>query len=177
VISLAEARDQRLVTERHERLLGDADYYAALAGIEPEWLWQPLSPHVGVREYEWVRRAKASPTAGLVLAGDPADGAPPPERLAAMAGALVRAFVDARVRTLKTALDDPGARDCTVLLVPDFFPAARKLPGWVKQEAASLLMARAGKKTVVYVADLDAALAEFGEGAASVLSRYDAVDL
>ena len=59
----------------------------------------------------------------------------------AMAGALVRNFVDARVRTVEQLLDSPV--DATVMLCPNFHLLGDKaMPQWRAQKLYDMLLDR-----------------------------------
>lgn len=150
----------------HDRLIKDAAYYAELAGIPAYWIWEPLSPHVGEIELQWVTTFHTQ-RPGLRFMGefDPAGGPGAPTRMAAIVGALVRNFLDARMRTLDEALEaGEETQLCTLLAIPDFCAGGEAQSGYRAAAVWGLLTRRAtaGLKTVVYVRHLDLAEAAYG---------------
>ncbi len=104
---------------RHRELVRDANHYASLAGIPVGALWVPLSEICSPQEVTWVKsfpKHQQKGIQGLVYHG-------PSSRVLAhsqaLAGALVRNFIDARLRTIEDVMEDPITP--TVLLVPDLF--------------------------------------------------------
>ena len=167
--------------EIHGELIRDAAMYARLAGIRPEWLWQPLSVHVGPEEISWVkayRMLRDQGTRGLIYVGDAADVN---DRMQAMVGALIRNFIDARIRPISQAITRIGPIEesppaaCSVLFLPDLCTMPDALPGWFVRETISLFMEReaAGKQTVCYVRDLDMLRAVYGDTLYELLSDAD----
>lgn len=162
--------------EVHERMIIDRAYYCRLAGIQEHWLWQPLSQHAGTRELKWIRRLKFHPGAGvqgLLYVGNAAHAS---VSMQALTGALVRNFIDARIRTLDEVLEksksDMPDRDASVLLLPTFCSEAGEVVDWRKQAAWSLLSERdrAGKLTVLFASSLETVKLCYGTAIWEILS-------
>lgn len=154
----------------HDRLVDDRAYYARLAGVEEAWLWQPLLPHVGPKEARWVReyrRLAGRGVRGVLYVGDAGEAA---TRMRAICGALVRNFVDARLRRLGEVLRGDGG-GCSALFVPDLALGPEGAPDWMRREAAGLLQERvaAGQQTVVYARDAGVIERSLGDVVAEIL--------
>ena len=88
----------------------------------------------------------------------------------ALAGALVRNFVRARVITVNSVIDQSQhgrAPEATCLLIPNFFLGKADgggLPAWQVAILYDVLLARSaqGLQTVVYVSSLDLMKKEYG---------------
>ena len=146
----------------HQRLIQDKAYYCRLAGIQPHWLWQPLASHTGTKELKWVVRyphLSNNGTAGLILCGDPNDAN---TRMPAICGALVRNFVDARIRTVDEVLDrkesDMPDREASCLMFPTFCSNAGDVPDWKRTAFWELLSDRErnGRLTVLFAVSMEA---------------------
>ena len=155
--------------ETHGQLLADVDYYAQLAGIRSQWIWQPLSEWVGPRELAWVSGYRTLATRGcmgLWFTGKaaPAEGHPPVRRMEVIVGTLVRNFVDARLRCLDDALDGQGDH-ASVLAIPDFCTGPGKVFATRQSAVASLLLRRASqaRQTVLYATSEADLLAAYGD--------------
>lgn len=99
---------------------------------------------------DWLINFHDNGRPGLVLTGPDAV-----RRCMAIAAALVRNFIDARVRTVDQMLDDPV--EATVLLCPNFHLIGSKtMPGWRIQKLYDLLLERYTRDlpTVVWVDSL-----------------------
>ncbi len=164
--------------EIHGELIRDVAMYARLAGIRREWLWQPLADHVDEREFEW---ASGYPmlldqgVRGLLYVGA-ANGVN--DRMQAMVGALVRNFIDARIRPTSQAItrigpiEESPPAECSVLFLPDLCVGANRQPDWFVRETVSLFMERAGagKQTVAYIRSLDMLRTVYGDTLFELLS-------
>jgi hypothetical protein len=87
----------------------------------------------------------------------------------AIAAALLRNFIDARVvplNTLLSSVDSGKPIDPTVLLIPNLFVrgGGKTVPAWKMQQAYDLLLQRSvsGKLSVVYVESMDGLKEGFG---------------
>ena len=111
--------------EIHSRLVQDIDNIAATAAIQPEWICHPLEDSVTPLTLSWVKgfhRRIHGGCSGLVLKGRRYDFAA--RNVSAIAGALLRNFVNAQVVTtqnLYSLLKRGEAPDPTCLLIPEFF--------------------------------------------------------
>jgi hypothetical protein len=135
----------------------------------PDWIWTPLGPVCGPAEVDWVDRFKFHPgdkVFGLAYVGWNPD--PPVEdRMAAIAGALIRHFINARVMTVHRLIDaanEGAVPDVSCLLIPNFFLGASDMPSWRVSLLFDALLHRhgLGVRTVVYASDLQAMGSRYG---------------
>jgi hypothetical protein len=88
----------------------------------------------------------------------------------AMAAALLRNYIDARVITVQTLLEASEHHheipDPTVLLIPNLFvrQGGKGIPSWKMSLIYDLLLSRftAGRVTVAYVEDMNLMAADYG---------------
>ena len=158
-----------LSREVHESLVPYLERFANDANIAPECIWTPLSAVCGPAEVDWVRRFKyhrADKVFGLAYAGWSPD--PPAEdRMAAIAGALIRHFICARVMTVHRLIDaanEGTVPDVSCLLIPNFFLDSSDIPPWRVSLLFDALLHRhaLGVQTVVYASDLQAMGSQYG---------------
>lgn len=162
----------------HQPLVADLERLAHQAGVAPHWIAEPLSAHAGEVELGWARKfRRLGQWRGLAYIGPYiAQGAREDvgDRMAALCGALVRNFVDARVRTIEEVLEEPEARYWTALLLPSFCTedAAALLPRQ-RRAVAELVLARAADamQTVVYAPSYESVVAAYGQPTADVVQR------
>lgn len=149
----------------HERLVADIGNYARDAGIQPKHIWEPLTPKVSPAELTWVKRFRFHTSeghSGLCLEGASLVFSVE-DRMAAIAGALVRNFIRARVFTLSQLFaeaESEGMPKATCLLIPNFFNGkntgkaiAGPIAPWRVSLVLDILMERhlSGLQTVLYV--------------------------
>ena len=170
-----------LVKEHHERLVAGIEGFARDAGIQPKWIWTKLSDACGPAEVEYVRKFKFHQAGGevqgvcLLRKSKDVDVSP---RMSAIAGALVRNLIRARVMTLGAVLDLLAAGDhieATCLLIPNFFtPKAEggTIAPWQVSALYDLLVHRGslGLQTVISVSSVADMSSEYGN-AFAVLVR------
>lgn len=153
---------------KHERILKDVQGVCLAAGISTKYLHESASTVCKKAEIDWLVGFREYGMPGLKLLGPHAL-----DRCMAIAGALVRNYIDARVRTLDEVLDNPP--DCTVLLCPNFYTVGmgKALPSWKIQKLYDLIIARYKKEqpTVIWV-ESDAGLAEYGKPLVDLLSSF-----
>jgi hypothetical protein len=154
----------------HGRLIADLRRIARRANVAPRAITTPMAEVCSPAEVEWVkglREHMREGIAGLMLVGNPERIE---ERMAAIAGACIRNFVDARVMSLQEVLAHMKAGDMpkpTVLLVPNFFVPYEKggsVAKWEVSALLGLLMDRysAGVLTIVYVDNVPLLGREYG---------------
>jgi len=153
----------------HARLIGNLDYISQVARVPAYMIHKSAKPYLSHEEVDWLahyRKNKVSGTAGLCLMGE---GQNAEIKFMAMAGALIRNFIDARVSTLASMYDESGSfapPNPTVLLIPTFCVAfdGKPLASWQLQQVYSMLVDRlaAGKLTVLYVVDWKTLKAQYG---------------
>ena len=154
-----------LKREVHDRLVADIGNFARDAGIQPKHIWEPLTPKVSSGELTWVKRFrfhKDEGRSGLCLEGESLDFSVE-DRMAAMAGALVRNFIRARVFTLSQLFaeaESEGTPKATCLFIPNFFNGKNtgkaivgSIASWRVSVLLDILMERhlSGLQTVLYV--------------------------
>lgn len=169
-----------LTPERHERLVADLEGYAADAGIKPNFIYQTLPDYIKTRERNYLKGFRTTmhegTTGGLYYTG--VFKAPSiQDRMAAMAGCLVRNFIRARVVSLGDVIDSIAAKDPiegTCLLIPNFYYGQQDLPVLAKWQVALMydfLLSRQlrGLQTILYVNDIGKLSKEFGTGFAELI--------
>jgi hypothetical protein len=154
----------------HERLVKELVDVCRDASIQPSWVWTALADTgASQAELEYVRRFKfhsREGLTGLALIG----GGPSEDRMAAMAGALIRNFIRPQVipvLRLLEILEEGGTVDPTCLMIPNFFVGkaeAGAFPAWKVAKLYDLLLERhmTGMQTVIYVSDMKKMDAEYG---------------
>ncbi len=167
-----------LVEEVHHRLVADIDHIAETAAIQPKWIWTPLAESVDDAVVKWVKGFKKhsqTNNSGLCLTG------PKPQQAAlqmsAIAGALLRNFIDARVITTAQVYDRAKSGEIpnpTCLLIPNFFLGEShgiKLASWEIAALQDLLFDRhmRGQSTVIYATSYDAMAKEYGSAIAQLV--------
>lgn len=171
----------------HGRLVADIDNIGRDASIQVRWIWTPLASAVPADVVDWVKHYRtnvANGASGLCLVGSKVVGIE--DSMSAIAGALLRNFIRARVLTLTQlfeAVDDQDTPQVSCLLLPNFFISKSlggNLPAWRSNMLMDVLLQRhqSGLQTVIYVSDMKALAAEYGPAAASlVTNHYRIVDL
>jgi len=162
----------------HAGLLADIDGIAETAGVQPRFLHSSMTEHCGAAEVDWVKhfkRYRAEGLPGLLL-----DGIQKPDtRCQAIAAALLRNFIDARVMPLNQVLELQKAGHMpqpSVLLIPNLYILlpGKGLPPWQVQAIYDVLLHRAVKSmpTVAYVQDKDEMSKVYGIPFADFLSGF-----
>jgi hypothetical protein len=154
----------------HDKLIADLDKFAEEAGVMPKWIEQPLAGGPAECDLQWLKRYKfhtGEGKSGYLITGNHLDVT---DRFAAIAGALVRNWINARVMPLNSVLelledgDEPVA---SCLLIPNFFMGV-SLEGqaapWKIVRMLDLLISRRleGKQTVLYVQHEGQMAAKYG---------------
>ena len=165
----------------HGELMRDVGLYSRLAGIQKMWLWQRLADHVGPNEVKYIsayRKLRVRGVQGLLYVGA-VNGVQ--DRMQAMTGALVRNFVDARIRPVSQAItrigpiEESPPAECSVLFLPDLCVGAGAQPVWFVREVTTMFMEReaAGKQTIAYIRDLEMLRQVYGDTLAELLSDIE----
>lgn len=153
---------------RHERLLMDLDGVCNRAGIAHRFIHESASKTCGEAETSWLKEYRAHPNPGLKLVGP--SGV---DRCMAMAAALLRNYIDARVRTVEEIVDNPP--DCSVLLCPNFYTATsiKGMPAWRIQKLYDIMVARYknDQPTIVWV-ESEQGLSAYGSAMVDLLSNF-----
>ena len=176
-----------LVEEVHCRLVANLNGFAEAAAIQPKWIYTPLGDVVDEAVVRWVkgfRKHIQTQNYGLCLIGPKPQQAIP--QVSAIAGALIRNFIDARVMTTAQVYDQLKRGDVpnpTCLLIPNFFLGEShgvKLASWEIAALQDLLFDRhmRGQQTVVYATNFDAMSSEYGSAITQlVMANYTRVNL
>lgn len=167
--------------EVHSRLVADIERIASTAAIQPKWIWTPLASSVPKGVVNWVKRFKhhdADGVSGLVLTGPKYDLAA--NSVSAIAGALLRNFIDAQVITTQQLYDrlkkgDPPNPTC--LLIPNFFAGTThgiKLATWEINALQDLILDRhmRGRSTVIYATDVSVMGEEYGSAVHQLVTAH-----
>lgn len=160
--------------EVHYRLVEKIDEFASRAGIDPSWVWTPLSSVVGPDEVAYFRAFRKTDARGLVYYGtfDP----PVWRRMGALAGAFMRNFVSVRVVPMEGIVDETmdgeWAPDFDVLMVPDFCPDGLKANDARRRIAFAMLMDRMnrGRHTLLACSDGSALERAYGSEVVAVVA-------
>lgn len=144
--------------KEHARLIADMEHIASVAGVQEKYIHQSMVEVCSEPEIEWVRnynKHKSESLPGLVLHGTEQ----PDAHCQAIAGALLRNYLDARVIPLNTLLDSKEIPNPTVLLIPNLFVkvAEKGIPSWRMQSMYDILLDRVvhNKQSVLYIQDRD----------------------
>lgn len=157
----------------HGRLVAEIDSVARDASIVPEFIWKPLVESCGDKEVSYIKRFKfhrQDRMGGLAYVGrnpkvDVTD------RMSAMAGALLRNFIRARVMTVEElidVLDKDGVPSHACVAIPNFYVekslGGGKMADWRVGLLFDFLLQRRklGLQTLLYVSDLKAMGSEWG---------------
>jgi len=168
-----------LDAKEHSRIIANFEHVCTMAGIQGHFLYESMTLTCGPVEVDWVKRFwkhKAAGVPGLALVGV----SRPDTRCQAIAAALVRNYVDARVIPINTLIDSMmnggSAPSPTVLLIPNLFMMAmgKHLPAWRVQAMYDLLLERStrSKPTVVYVENLTTLKSVYGDPFQDFLTRF-----
>lgn len=177
-----------LKEEVHNRVVADIANIARDAAIQPHHIWTPLAETCTAKEVEWVRRFKfhsGEGVSGLCLTGKNPK-VPIEDHMAAIAGALIRNFIRARVFTVGALLEmkaNGSAPMPTCLLIPNFFfekAEAGQVSSWKVPDLLDLLLDRhmQGLQTVIHVSSLPGLEAEYGSAFAKhIKGHYEIVNV
>lgn len=171
----------------HGRLVADLETYAQDARIQPEAIWTPLAKMCGKEEIDYVRRFKfhrSEDTFGLAFIGK-APNVDIDGKMQAIAGALVRNFIRARVMVMTQlfdAIDEEGIPEMSALLLPNFHStnASGAKSSWKIANILDVLMHRRslGLQTIIYTPDLDALGLDYGSGVRRlIMQNYTRVNV
>ncbi len=151
------------------RVLLDEPIYCETAGIPPEALETRLSRACQPDVVMWVRKSKRhaqNGCYGLVLLGYQ----DPEEQCIAIAGTMVRNFIDARVRTVEqlASTEDGYPFTCSVLLVPN----VEHVHKFQQPKLASLLSERILNQRLTILAMPDRSALDALPGCERMWNRY-----
>ena len=150
---------QILDPEHHAALIADLNGFAKSAGITPEWIDRPLGKTVKSADIkEWLVKFRQLSKTGLII--ENTSGMDSSDLASAMAGALVRNFIDANVMTqteFTTLSKDSGQRWPSCTIVPNFYLSGvdDQIPSWLLSYIMDGLISihTKGRKVVLIVDD------------------------
>jgi len=102
------------------------------------------------------------------------------DRMMAIAGALIRNYIDAKVMTVQEiiqAVKDDDTPMCSTLLVPNFYlprDSGGKLPEWQVSMLSGAMLSRfsRGVQTVIYVDDMTKLARDYGQMLAEHIKNH-----
>jgi hypothetical protein len=169
-----EKSESILHKEYHARLLEDIEHFADVANVPVSMIHEPLAKYCNADEVSWVKAImlhRENGIAGLCLTG--IDKSQPVEtKMWAMGAALLRNYIDARVVTMGTLLEEHKEGEVespTVLLIPNLYveyAGGKPNTNWQVNILQDILMRRLVEKktTIIYVQSIEGLKKNFGEG-------------
>jgi hypothetical protein len=160
----------------HQRLLMDIEHVCTTANIPQSFVHTSMAKFCLPNDVEWVMNypmEKAAGRGGLVITGSNSE-----PRCMAITGALIRNFIDARVVTLNSLIEDAKTRasDPTVMVIPNLFMSTHGKPmtSWQIQKLYDILLNRlvSNRLTVVYVQDMNQLADAYGSLMAEHLTNH-----
>jgi hypothetical protein len=144
----------------HQRIIADMARFCEIANVPANFVRHSMKGYCNEGEIEWVRQFNVhlkNNVGGLVIIGNDR----PETRCMAIAGTLVRQFIDARIMSLNHLVANPEeAALPTVLVVPNLHMKSfgNPLTAWQIQTVYDVLLSRLvkNKPTVVCVENLQA---------------------
>lgn len=148
----------------HGRLIESLDNIMYQTNVQKQFITHSASQWCGPAELLWLSNYRDVNVSrhGLVLIGK----RNPLANMSAMAGALIRNYIDCRVQMMHTIMEsDP--REVTVVAVPNFYlfsSNAGKVAQWESPLILEWLYTRftAGKKAILAVENMEALKNEYG---------------
>lgn len=172
----------RLNREYHERLLANLTLFTHIANIQPKYIWSSLKDYCKSNDLEWVKTIKLQDTTGMYYSGKCHQ--PVEDVMSAIAGAMLRNYIDARMMTLQEVINHLKDNDMpapTVLLIPNFYLSANnggKVATWEVSDLLGMLLQRMSQnlKTIIYINDVKGMEKEYGSTFADHITKhYEAV--
>lgn len=171
-----------LSEEHHERIVADLDNFARDAGIQPKFIYSPMLDMCEQVE-TYLRRFKfhtGEGLAGLCFTKRSHLPVPPDHYMSAIAGALTRNFIRAKVMTLGSVIDACASHsmpNVTCLLIPNFFYPQSEggtIASWQVSALHDLLVSRQvnGQQTIVYASDVSLLAKEYGLAFGEMIDVY-----
>lgn len=163
--------------ERHARLIADFDQICAVANVPRKYVRESMTNVCDSAEIDYVVNFKLYRESypGFIIVGKSQSE----ERCMAIAGALVRNFIDARVVTLTSLLDATENHEVpepTVMVIPNLYMKSygKTLPAWKVSAVYDVLVSRwtANKPTVMALECLKGLEQSYGLAFAEHLNNY-----
>lgn len=161
----------------HQRLLEREDEIVSVSGIPKAMLHLSAKEFCSPDEVDWLKNFWRLHSHGLHGVYT-SEAARVERRFHAMAAALLRNFIDARVMPVTDLLTEGGYTEAnpTVLFVPNFYVAmaGKTLTSWQIQILHSFLLKRQAesKVTVLFVENLEKLRTDYGKAMHSHLLDY-----
>lgn len=155
-------KSQVLDPEKHMRLVQDISRIADMANIPSIYIYTSMITYCSQKEIEWVKAMRRHQDDGITGAVFVGKTPGLEDRMMAMAGCLIRNFVDARVYTVQGVIEKLRGNnlpECRVLLIPNFFllkDSGGDIPSWHISSLLGMLYSRFSKGlfTIMYVQDM-----------------------
>lgn len=151
----------------HARLIKDMTSVCDRAAVSPSSLQSSAALVCAESDLDWLIHFRESGMPGLKMTGKGSL-----VRCMAITAALLRNFIDARIRTVDQVIDDPV--DCSVLVCPNLYTlGVKNMPPWRVQKLYDTLVVRYTQDlpTVVWVESLDG-VKDYGPSMADLLDMY-----
>jgi hypothetical protein len=160
-----------LEVESHYPLVERLEDFAAQANVPSYYVYNTrMADYCSKEEIDYARKFRSwtsQNVAGLLYMGSLQSVE---DRMLAMAGALLRNYIQVRVLTMQSlvaALRELDPVDETMVMVPNFFlysGSGSSMPEWQAAMLSDWLIGRftKGKQTAVYVSDLDGCMERLG---------------
>lgn len=163
----------------HQRIIADMTRFCEIANVPANFVRHSMKGYCKEGEIEWVRQFnvhRKNNLGGLVIVGNDRTET----RCMAIAGTLVRQFIDARIMSINSIVANPEeAISPTVLVVPNLYMKSfgKQLTAWQIQAVYDVLLNRLvkNKPTVVCVEDLHAMGDAYGPVFVEHLKQFEQV--
>lgn len=169
--------------EHHARLIEMLPSLCTMARVPESAVHTPLTEVCEDTEAAWVRKYHQHVDRGVYGAVYEGEHWEPDilERFQAIAGCLMRNFIDARIWMLQEVIQaqqDGEPPRFSALLIPDFYHAdmgGRTMPAWQRQHLLGVLHMRQSERllTLVGVSDMKLLEQDYGAPFARLLEKYD----
>lgn len=148
----------------HARLMADMAAICARANVPTTAMHKSARETLDENEMAWLSSLTISPSGvkgtGAIFVGDPDSE----DKLIAIAAALLRNHLDARIMSVNTVLDQ--SEPSSVVLIPNLYVRGQgqALPTWKVQQLYDILLSRRtlGLLTIAYVEDMGGLKKDYG---------------
>ncbi len=148
--------------EYHAKLIANLAKISYESNVPVTFITQSAKDYCTQVQLDWLKDYKNK--TNLCLVGD--STSTPETQCAALAAALIRNYIDAKMVTLQSILKDE-VLDANVLFVPNFYRTSdsKALAEWQCSLLYDFLSCRfmAGKRTVLHIDNLDAMAKAYGK--------------
>jgi hypothetical protein len=179
--------DSVLDNDVHKRLIADLPRLADTANVPISMIHHSAKTYVSATTLDWVRQYRQNRQKATSLMIEGMQPIAPETQMFAIAGVLLRNFIDARLLSLNDLIKAANTNSedefpsPTVILIPNLFvvTSGKSLTSWQIQTVYDILLKRriADKLTVVYVQSMDALTDAYGElFAQHLLQNYKRAD-